>query len=86
MLVIRRAKPEDNDSIGRIHVQAIKEVCASHYTPEEIEAWGKPRNIDHYVESIHSTEFYVAEENGNLIGFGTLNQASGEVEAVYVVP
>ena len=86
MLVIRRAKPEDNDSIERVHLRAIKEICASHYAPEEIEAWAKPRSPNHYVESIHSTEFYVAEENGNLIGFGTLNQASKEVEAVYVVP
>ena len=66
-------------------MRVIKEVCASHYAPEEIEAWAKPRNPDHYVESIHSTEFYVSEENGNIIGFGTLNQASEEVEAVYVV-
>ncbi len=86
MLVIRRATPEDNDSIGRIHVRAIKEICASHYAPEEIEAWAKPRRPDYYVESIRSKEFYVAEENGNIIGFGTLNQASGEVEAVYIVP
>lgn len=86
MLVIRRAKPEDNDSIGRIHLRAIREICASHYAPEEIEAWAKPRRPDHYVEYIRSNEFYVAEENGNVIGFGALNQASGEIEAVYIAP
>ena len=86
MLVIRRAKPEDNESIGRIHLRAIKEICASHYAPEEIEAWAKLRKPDHYVESIRSKEFYVAEENGNLVGFSTLNQTSGEIEAIYIVP
>ncbi len=86
MLVIRRAKPEDKDSIGRIHVRAIKEICATHYAPEEIESWAKPRRPDHYVEYIRSNEFYVAEENGNIVGFGTLNQTSGEIEAVYIAP
>ena len=86
MLGIRRAKPEDNDSVGSIHLRAIKEICASHYAPEEIEAWAKPRKPDHYVESIRSKEFYVAEENGNLVGFSTLNQTSGEIEAIYIVP
>ncbi len=86
MLVLRRAKPEDNDAIGCVHVRAIKEICASHYAPEEIESWAKPRKPDHYIESIRNKEFYVAEENGAVIGFGILNQASGEVEAVYVMP
>ncbi len=86
MLVLRRAKPADNDAIGCIHVRAIKEICASHYAPEEIEAWAKPRKHGHYIESIRSKEFYVAEEDGDVIGFGTLNQANGEVEAVYVIP
>ncbi len=86
MLVIRRAKPEDNDSIGRVHLRAITEICSSHYAPEEIEAWAKPRNPDHYVEAIRNKEFYVAEENGIIVGFGTLNQTNREVEAIYVLP
>lgn len=28
----------------------------------------------------------MAEENGSIIGFGTLNQTNGEVEAVYPAP
>lgn len=86
MLVLRRAKPEDNDAIGCVHVRAIKGICASHYAPEEIEVWAKPRKPDHYIQSVRNKEFYVAEENSDVIGFGVLNQASGEIEAVYVMP
>jgi putative acetyltransferase len=86
MAVIRRAKSEDNDAIGRVHLRAIKEICASRYTSEEIEAWAQPRKPNHYVESISNNEFYVAEENGAVVGFGTLNQELGEIEAVYVLP
>lgn len=86
MVVIRKAKPADNEAVGRVHLRAIEEICASHYTLEEIEAWARPRKPNHYVESISNNDFYVAEENGDVVGFGTLNQERGEIEAVYVLP
>ncbi|MDQ3134397.1 MAG: GNAT family N-acetyltransferase [Acidobacteriota bacterium] len=86
MFVIRKAKPADNEAVECVHLRAIKEICASHYTPEEIEAWARPRKPNHYVESISNNEFYVAEENGDVVGFGALNQERGEIEAVYILP
>ena len=86
MSVIRRAGEEDCEGIRRVHARAIRELARSHYTAEEIEAWARPRKPEHYAESILSKEFYVAEENGAVIGFGTLNQKEGEIEAVYVSP
>lgn len=86
MFTVRRAKEEDCEGIWRVHTKAIREIASSHYTSEETEAWASPRKPEHYVKSICSKEFYVAEENGVIIGFGTLNQESGEIEAVYVLP
>lgn len=83
---VRRARREDDEAIGRMHLAAIRELCREHYRPEEIEAWAAPRGINYYVEAIEGKEFYVAEDDGKIIGFGTLNMASGEVEAVYVHP
>jgi N-acetylglutamate synthase-like GNAT family acetyltransferase len=86
MFIVRRAKEEDCAGVLRVHLRAIREIARSHYTSEEIEAWAGPRKPEHYVESIQSKEFYVAEEDGAVIGFGTLNQRQGEIEAVYVSP
>ena len=86
MFTVRRATEEDCEAILRVHSRAIREVAGSHYTLEEIEAWARPRKPEHYVESIRNEEFYVAEEDGAVIGFGTLNQKQGEIEAVYVSP
>lgn len=83
---VRRAREEDCEAIWRVHTRAIREIAKSHYTSEEIEAWASPRTPEHYVESIQNKEFYVAEEDGVVIGFGTLNQQQGEIEAVYVNP
>lgn len=86
MPIIRRAREEDCQSILRIHLRAIREIARSHYTSEEIEAWASPRKPEHYLEAIQTKEFHVAEEDGVVIGFGTLNQEEGEIEAVYVNP
>src|SRR5215212_3464267 len=84
MFTVRRAREEDSEAIWHVHMRAIRDIANSHYTPEEIEAWASPRKSGHYVESIQNKEFYVAEEDDAVIGFGTLNQKQGEIEAVYV--
>ncbi len=86
MPTVRRAVPEDNEAIGRVHVRAIKRLCIHHYAPAQIEAWAGPRKPDHYLAAIRRQDFYVAEEAGAVVGFSTLDPARGEVEAVYVAP
>jgi GNAT superfamily N-acetyltransferase len=86
MAVIRRATPEDADVIGAVHMRAIREISASHYSQEDIAAWGTSRHPEFYLDSIRNKEFYVATEDDVVVGFGTFNQKSGEMEAVYVSP
>jgi putative acetyltransferase len=86
MLNIRRARPEDCQSIGSVHAAAVGGIRTALYTPEEIQAWAVPRQPESYEESIRSKEFFVAEEGSVIVGFGVLNQESAEVEAVYVIP
>ena len=86
MFTVRKAREEDCEGVWRVHVRAIREIAGSHYTPEETEAWASPRKPEQYLESIRNKEFHVAEEDGMVIGFGTLNQQQGEIEAVYVSP
>ena len=84
--VVRRAIEADDEAVGRVHTSAIRELSASHYTPEEIGVWSRPREPGHYVNAILSEEFYVAEKGNSIVAFGTLNSKSGEIEAVYVSP
>ena len=86
MLKIRKARQEDSHSIGRVHAAAVSGIRTALYTPEEIQAWAVPKQPESYEESIHSKEFFVAEDDGVILGFGVLNQESAEVEAVYVSP
>src|SRR5678816_4883990 len=86
MLKIRRARQEDCHSIGSVHTAAVTGIRTDEYTPEEIQAWAVPREPSSYEAYIRSKEFYVAEDEGAIVGFGVLNQEIGEVEAVYVSP
>lgn len=86
MLTVRRARQEDCQSIVRVHAAAVAGIRTSLYTPEEIQSWAIPKTAESYEESIRSKEFFVAEEDSIVIGFGVLNQETAEVEAVYVNP
>ena len=86
MLEIRRARQEDCHSIGSVHSAAVSGIPPTLYTPEEIQAWAVPRQPASYEEAIRTKEFFVAEDGGTIVGFGVLNQESGEIEAVYVTP
>ena len=86
MLNIRRARQEDCQAIMSVHVDAVTGIRTAFYTPEEIQAWATPKKPESYEESIRSKEFFVAEEDGVMVGFGVLNQNNAEVEAVYVSP
>lgn len=86
MITIRRAKQEDCESVWHIHIRAIKEICKSHYTQEEIHTWSKVLKLSRYREGIRRGAFFVAVDGNAIVGFGNLNQESGEVEALYVDP
>jgi putative acetyltransferase len=86
MLTIRKARQEDKEAIWRVHGKAIRETCASHYPPEVIQIWAEGLRPEKYEKAIESYEFFVAEEDGVIIGFGELGQTVGEIQGLYVSP
>jgi len=87
MLTIRRARQEDKEAIWRVHGKAIRGTCASHYSPEVIEIWaGRLLGPEKYAEAIDKYDFFVAEEDGVVVGFGELGQEAGAIQGLYVSP
>jgi putative acetyltransferase len=86
MFVIRRARQEDKEAIWRVHVRAVRETCASHYSREVVELWAGRLRPEKYGEAIEGNEFFVAEEEGVVVGFGELDPPGGEVTGLYVSP
>jgi putative acetyltransferase len=85
-LRIRRATDDDREGVHMVHVRAIREVCSRSYSASQIAAWACLLSPDSYVAVVREGFLVVAEGADGIAGFGQLDQKSGEVEAVYVLP
>lgn len=85
-LSIRRAKDEDRDAIWTAHVSAIRETCSRSYSADQVAAWVGLLSPGSYAAVVRERYVVVAEDTSGVAGFGQLNQATGEVDAVYVSP
>jgi len=85
-LSIRRGTEDDRQGIWTVHVRAIREVCSRSYSAEQVASWAGLLFPDSYVAVIRERFLVVAEDTSGIAGFGQLNQVSGEVDAVYVLP
>ena len=85
-LTIRRATDGDRQAICTVHVRAIREVCSRSYSADQVASWAGLLSADSYRTVVRERFLVVAEDAGGIAGFGQLNQSSGEVDAVYVLP
>jgi len=86
MLTIRRARQGDKEAIWRVHGGAIRGTCAGHYSREVIEIWAGRLRPEKYAEAIDKYEFFVAEADGVIVGFGELGPEGGAIQGLYVSP
>ena len=87
MATIRKARPEDAEEISRVHESSIRTHGPQHYDPEVVEGWADGISPARHREAMLSREsMFVAEIDGRIVGFGSVNVADGEIGAVYVDP
>ena len=86
-MLIRPAVDADRPAICRVQQAAARQLAARSYSSEQIEAWIGSVTPDRYADVLRTHAVVVAEdERGIVIGFGQLDPARGEVDAVYVAP
>lgn len=84
--VVRAASEGDAEAIHRVHSESIRELCSARYAPREIAAWVAVRSPTSYRVALASRALYVAEREGEIVGFGQLDPEKSEIEACYVAP
>jgi len=84
--VVRPALESDVDAIFRVHGDSIRTLCRDRYGPREIAAWIAFRPREAYRLALASRDLFVAEWQGEIVGFGQLDARRGEIEACYVAP
>jgi GNAT superfamily N-acetyltransferase len=83
---IRAAADTDLDAIWRVHRTAILHTCATHYGTDVITAWVERLKPESYRGVVQRLVVVIAEDEAEAIGFGQLDVAAGEIQAVYVLP
>ena len=89
MLSIRSATEDDAKQILDLRKASIRAFGPERYHDEQVDAWSaQPLGTAPYLESIRDGSKYVivAEEDGNLAGFGRVELDTGVLSAVYVHP
>ena len=85
-MTIRSAEDADATAIWRVHTTAIQETCGRHYPQEVIAAWVERLKPESYGGALRRGGVVVAEDGTRVSGFGQIDLATGEIQAVYVSP
>jgi len=83
---IRNASFQDCEALCEIHVSAIRGLCKSHYSKEDIDAWSRNRIPEQYEKHIRERQVVIAQHRSIPVGFGTLDLTKGEIVQLYVRP
>jgi putative acetyltransferase len=88
---IRPAVPADAEGVSRVLFEAVRRTAAPFYPPDIIESWATPPDETRHAQvrsAIAGQDelCLVAERDGEVVGFGSIIPASGELRAVYVHP
>lgn len=85
MFTIRPYQPADIEAVYQVFYHAVHQVACKDYTPEQLAVWGKPqRNTIRWDEGLLKQTVWVAELNGELVGFTSLHGDSGYLDFLYV--
>ena len=82
----RKATAADQDAVWQVRTASIRGLCKGHYAETEAEVWASTPIPNDFADVIRLREFIVAEHDRTIVGFGFLNQQTGELEALFVEP
>jgi putative acetyltransferase len=81
-IYVRLANADDVSSIGDVHRDSVKNLCASHYSQQQLEAWFEDRPPNMYVNAIKERRILLAAEQDSVLGFVEIRP--GEIEKLFV--
>jgi len=83
---IRRVTQEDLPEVAAMHRASILELCAAHYSAAQLSLWTDALRPHKYAALLVGREFLVAEDDGQMLGFGVVDLSESLINATYVSP
>ncbi|MGI4861387.1 MAG: GNAT family N-acetyltransferase [Janthinobacterium lividum] len=85
MLTIRKAGSDDVLDAWEIRKASVLAACAGYYPEASLSAWVEGAPTDKWASTVER-DFYVAVDGGRVVGTGMLTVASGQVDAIFILP
>lgn len=83
-MTIRRYRAQDCRRLTELFYDTVHTVNARDYTPRQLDAWATGQvNLAAWDRSLLEHESFVAEQDGQIIGFGDIDQ-TGYLDRLYV--
>jgi GNAT superfamily N-acetyltransferase len=76
----------DLPEVAAVHRASILDLCATHYSTAELSVWTDALRPEAYAALLVGREFFVAEEDDRILGFGVLDRSQSLINATYVSP
>ena len=86
MIELKPGNIPDIPLLWSLRTRAVRKLCASHYSPEQIEIWSESPPPESYLRLVATGCALVAEQQGRRLGYGILDRQSGELIALFVEP
>lgn len=80
---VRNFSPSDTREIAQLFYNTVHEINICDYMQEQVDTWA-PKNMSYeiWLEKLRNKLTYVAEENGQIVGFGQL-ESDGHIDCFY---
>ena len=77
----------DKEKLSKMHIASIRELCANHYTRQQLDAWTSVLVPSVYEQALKEKVVLTACDSGeDLSGLGILDIENKELSAIYVHP
>ncbi len=83
-IVLRPARPGEGQSLYDVTARSIRELGKRHYSGDQLAGWMGERTADYYEDMIAKNSPFIAEANGEIIGF--VDAEPGEVTRLFLLP
>ncbi|CZU36142.1 GNAT family N-acetyltransferase [Enterobacter hormaechei] len=86
-MMLRKARPEEAETLWHVRNEAIRHGCKICYDAEVIARWTPEKMPEHYRLMVRENPFYVVEDDaGDIAATGYLDLETHSIEAMFTLP